>query len=493
MQLPSLRSVWLIGAGFTLVPLFLGLISLWHLKRSSRLVTSGPLLLALQEVKEQLGMTCSVQLLDSRKRCMPMTWGILKPTILLPSQAHRWSSNRLRIVLMHELAHFRRRDCLTQLLAQIARAAYWFNPLTWLAARQLRTLQERACDDLVLNHGFHAADYAQHVLALSAGYRSPAYAVGLASAMARPSKLEKRVLSILDPCQNRRPLPHGLIRIAAVATSTVLALLSVIQFDANAAGQQAVQTPTESAQSTSDDGQPTDRANALADLRAKITEQYVTAVDEKEIIQGAIKGMVEALDDPHSGYLTPEMVAEMEKQISGAIVGIGAQLETHDGQIRVVTPLENSPALNAGVQPGDIILQIDGTPTTGIELTDAVKRIVGQQGTTVRLNIRRDGGQDLELNITRGPVQVPTVKGFQRGPDNRWSFLLDPAHKIGYVQVSQLGSTTPQELRAAVRVAAGAGVEGIDPGPQVLSWWCPRFGNRRSKTVPIRGNHRIAP
>ena len=324
MQLPSLRFFWLIGAGLTLVPLFLGLISLWHLKRSSRLVTCGPLLLALQEVKEQLGMTCSVQLLDSRKRCMPMTWGILKPTILLPSRAHRWSSNRLRIVLMHELAHFRRRDCLTQLLAQIARAVYWFNPLTWLAARQLRTLQERACDDLVLNHGFHAADYAQHVLALSAGYRSPAYAVGLASAVARPSKLETRVLSILDPCQNRRPLSHGLIRIATVAISTVLALLSVIQFDANAAGQQAVQTPNESTQSTSDDGQATERANALADLRAKITEQYVTAVDEKEIIQGAIKGMVEALDDPHSGYLTAEMVAEMEKQIAGAIVGIGA-------------------------------------------------------------------------------------------------------------------------------------------------------------------------
>ena len=133
----------------------------------------------------------------------------------------------------------------------------------------------------------------------------------------------------------------------------------------------------------------------------------------------------------------------------------------HDGQVRVVTPLENSPALNAGVQPGDIILQIDGTPTTGIELTDAVKRIVGQQGTTVRLNIRRDGEQELELNITRGPVQVPTVNGFQRGPDNRWSFLLDPAHKIGYVQVSQLGRTTPRELRAAVESLQAQGLKGL--------------------------------
>jgi carboxyl-terminal processing protease len=199
----------------------------------------------------------------------------------------------------------------------------------------------------------------------------------------------------------------------------------------------------------------------LAELRAKITEQYLTPVDVKLIEQGAIKGMIAALDDPYSDYLTPDMVAEMEKQIRGTLVGIGAHLEKHDGQIRVVTPLEDSPALKAGLQPGDVILQIDGKPTAGIELTEAVKRIVGQQGTVVRLNIGREGVQEVEINVTRDSIKVPTVSGFQRRPDNHWSYFLDPDQKIGYVQLAQLGAATPQELRAALESLKAQGLKGL--------------------------------
>jgi carboxyl-terminal processing protease len=461
VRMPSLKDIWLAGACLTLVPLLLAVMSLRRLARCSRLVTRGPLFVGLQDVKDQLGIKCSVRLLVSRSRSMPMTWGILRPTILLPVHANRWTQSRLRVVLMHELAHFQRRDCLTQLLSQIARAIYWYNPLVWLAERQLRVLQERACDDLVLNCGFNAADYAQHVLAISAGYRSPKRSLGLASAMARASKLETRLLLILNPSQNRQSLPVRRIGIAAVMTIAALGLLSTVSFDANAAGQLAVQNETGSAQSAAANRQSDDGENDLADLQAKIATQYLTAVDEKQIVQGAIKGMVDALDDPYSGYLTPEMVADIEQQIRGSLVGIGAQLEMHEGQIRVVTPLEDSPALKAGVQTGDTILQIDGTSTAGMELTDAVKRIVGPQGTQVRLKLGRENGQEVELNIARNTVQVATVKGFQRGPDDRWSFLLDPVHKIGYAQVSQLGSTTPQELRTAIQALKEQGLQGL--------------------------------
>ena len=121
-EFPFFLAVWLFGACLALMPAGLGLLSLWRLGRTARLVNSGPLATALRQLMNQLGMNCSVRLLESRTRTMPMTWGIWRPTILLPDEARHWTSDRLRIVLLHELAHIQRRDCLTQMLAQFARA-----------------------------------------------------------------------------------------------------------------------------------------------------------------------------------------------------------------------------------------------------------------------------------------------------------------------------------------------------------------------------------
>ena len=211
---------------------------------------------------------------------MPMTWGIWRPSILLPHEANRWSQNRLRIVLLHELAHCQRRDCLTRLLAQIARAVYWFNPIAWVAERQLRILQEQACDDLVLSRGLDAADYADQLLAISAGCPSRRWAAGLALAMARTSNLERRLSMILDPHQNRQPLPPRWSRLTAGAIVALLAVVSVARFEASTATAKETAQDT---QSTPSAGQTSDHAQALADLRAKIAEQYYTSVDEKEI------------------------------------------------------------------------------------------------------------------------------------------------------------------------------------------------------------------
>jgi carboxyl-terminal processing protease len=457
-RLPWQLVVWMMGACVVVAPAALGLASLWRLARTSRIVTGGPLLVALRQAQEQLGVSQSVRLLETTERSMPMTWGIWRPTILLPQQANRWSQERVRIVLLHELAHCQRRDCLTRLVAQLARAVHWFNPLMWLAERQLRLLQEQACDDLVLSRGFDAADYADQLLAISASCRSRRWATGLALAMARTSNLERRLSMILDPLQKRQPLPRRWSGLAASAAIVALATLSSVRFEARAA---AIKDTTQDAQSAPAAGRTTDHAQALAELKAKIAEQYYTSVDDNEMVQGAIRGMVSALDDPYSDYLTAEMLADIERQIGGTLVGIGAQLEMHEGKIRVVTPLENSPALKAGVRPGDVILQIDGQTTAGIELPEAVKRIVGQQGSSVRLKLGRQGGEEIELNVTRGPIQLQTVKGFQRASDNRWVFLLDPAQKIGYAQVAQLANNTPQELRAAIESMKGQGLGGL--------------------------------
>ena len=155
-----------------------------------------------------------------------MAWGIFRSSVLMPADADTWPAHRLRVVLLHELAHVKRRDCLTHLVAQIACAAYWFNPLAWMAARRLRTERERACDDLVLASGTRGSDYADQLLDIARVMRAgrfPAVLAGASLAMAQRSQLEGRLMAILDPSVPRR----GLTRARALAAAVVFALLIV--------------------------------------------------------------------------------------------------------------------------------------------------------------------------------------------------------------------------------------------------------------------------
>lgn len=155
---------------------------------------------------------------------MPLCWGIWNPVVLLPDDADQWSAEWRRIVLLHELAHVKRRDCLTQFLAQVACAIYWFNPLIWLAARRLRFEREIACDDYVLQSGTRASDYARHLLEYADIMNAGGYPAGLAglpspaAAGIACSQLENRVRSILDPAVRRKSLsPRARIIIFTVA------------------------------------------------------------------------------------------------------------------------------------------------------------------------------------------------------------------------------------------------------------------------------------
>lgn len=172
--------------------------------------------------RRDTGVTGAVRLLRSIDRTMPMAFGVLKPTVLIPSVADTWSADRRRAVLLHELAHIARRDCLTQLVTRIACALYWPHPGTWLIARRLRAEREVACDDRVLTIGTAAPDYAQHLLELAyslGGYRAPALVVS----MARPKQLEGRMLAVLDHARNRTT-PAVRLRVAASLVAGLIVL-----------------------------------------------------------------------------------------------------------------------------------------------------------------------------------------------------------------------------------------------------------------------------
>ena len=217
----ALVAIWLVGVGAVLARLGIGLVAVQWIRRRATPVLDAPWLALAVDLAAGLGITQRVTFLESRSATMPMAFGIFKPAVLMPADAVRWPVERLRIVLLHELAHVRRRDCLTHTVAQVACAIYWFNPLAWVAARRIRAERERACDDLVLAYGTRGSDYAEELLEIARVMRAgrfPAFVTGATLAMAHRTQLEGRLIAILDPKLPRSGVSRrrGLVAVATV-------------------------------------------------------------------------------------------------------------------------------------------------------------------------------------------------------------------------------------------------------------------------------------
>jgi beta-lactamase regulating signal transducer with metallopeptidase domain len=158
----------------------------------------------VDSLRSSLGIGRPVELRFADRSLMPMTWGSVRPRILLPGDARGWDEERARIVLLHELAHVARRDSLSRAAASVVSAIYWFNPAIWYAARQMRREQEHACDDLVLSRGAKAGPYARNLLEAARAFRTPPAISGFCVAMASKSELERRLTAIVRSGSRRR-------------------------------------------------------------------------------------------------------------------------------------------------------------------------------------------------------------------------------------------------------------------------------------------------
>jgi beta-lactamase regulating signal transducer with metallopeptidase domain len=220
--------IW--SAGFLLVMLRLlaGTCRVWRIARRAEPLIDSYWARLLDEQTAELGLNNRIRILKSRGVNMPMTWGAFRPVVLLPLDADDWSEECSRIVLLHELAHIKRRDCLTQMLAQMACALHWFNPLVWSAAKRLRVERELACDDQVLEVGTRASDYASYLVAIASSCEANLFASPTTVGMAC-SQLESRVVSILNPDIRRRGLNRLRIIIAAILSVAFIVPLSILQ------------------------------------------------------------------------------------------------------------------------------------------------------------------------------------------------------------------------------------------------------------------------
>jgi beta-lactamase regulating signal transducer with metallopeptidase domain len=197
---------WALVAAGLLLRLLRDVGRLTRLARRSAAVTDVSWRRLVVDCASAARVTRPVRLLTSEETDVPLTWGLLRPVVLLGPDHAEWSAERRRLVLSHEFAHVARWDSATQLAAQIVCALYWFNPLVWLAARALRTERERACDDRVLAAGARASAYAGELLEI-ARTSLRLERSGVALAMARRSELEGRLLAILNP-RLRRDAPR---------------------------------------------------------------------------------------------------------------------------------------------------------------------------------------------------------------------------------------------------------------------------------------------
>ncbi|MGA1191614.1 MAG: S41 family peptidase [Bdellovibrionota bacterium] len=177
----------------------------------------------------------------------------------------------------------------------------------------------------------------------------------------------------------------------------------------------------------------------FTDVLSIVERDYVREVQGDELVQGAIKGMLTALD-PHSGYLEPEFYQDLRVQTKGEFGGLGIEITIRDGLLVVVAPMEGSPAEKAGILAGDKIVKIEGSFTKEFSLVDAVKRLRGPKGTPIEISVLREGYDDLiDVKIVRDRITVKSVR----------HRLLEPG--FGYVRVSQFVESTADDLQESLR------------------------------------------
>ncbi len=234
-----------------------------------------------------------------------------------------------------------------------------------------------------------------------------------------------------------------------------------------------------------DDAKPTPAAPALtkdeeyyrlmeilADTFEQIERNYVKEVDRRKLVEAAIRGMLEPLEDPYSNYISPDELGQFTQVIEQEFGGIGIQVELDPvhHRLTVTSPLPGSPAHKAGIKAGDMILDIEGKTTNGMTLEDAVKLMKGPIGESVKVNVRHLDMKTEQLTVTRAKIQLKTVLGDVYRPDGTWDFMLDKEKKIGYIRLTSFSRETTSELKKALDELVKQGMTALvldlrnDPG-----------------------------
>ena len=184
---------------------------------------------------------------------------------------------------------------------------------------------------------------------------------------------------------------------------------------------------------------PLDELRTFTEVFAKIKNDYVEKVDDKSLLENAIRGMLEGLD-PHSSYLDKDAYSDLQEGTSGEFGGLGIEVGMENGFVKVISPIDDTPAARAGIMAGDLIIRLDETPVKGMSLNDAVKEMRGKPNTDIVLTILRDGEEKpLKITLTRAIIKVKSVR----------SRTLEPG--FGYVRISNFQLHTAEDLEKELK------------------------------------------
>ncbi len=191
----------------------------------------------------------------------------------------------------------------------------------------------------------------------------------------------------------------------------------------------------------------------LASAIGEIDDKFVREVDERDLFEGAMKGMVQKLD-PYSGYISPKELAAFDEELGQEFGGIGIVVEVNrvTKRLTVLSPLPDTPAYAAGMRAGDQILAIDGKNTEGFQIFDAVDLMRGEPGSKLIVTVLHAGDDEtIDMELERAIIPVASVLGDVRNPDGTWQFQLESHPEIGYVRLASFGEKTAEELRVTLQ------------------------------------------
>ncbi|MGH9160153.1 MAG: M56 family metallopeptidase [Vicinamibacteraceae bacterium] len=418
------------AAGLLVMLMHLG-IQRWSVRQLARRtsdVRDPEWMRLLTECAASMGVLRPLRLLRSRERSMPMTFGTRHPTILIPAVADTWSVDRRRAVVLHEMAHVTRYDCLTQRLAFAACALYWFHPVVWYVARRLRVERELACDDRVIAAGTPAREYAGHLLEIAYAldrHRAPALAVS----MARPSQLEGRMLAVLDVARNRC-VPALRARLAGTAVAA------------------AVLLPLASATTTVDAADPqADRIPAAAVVKAVPAQHQTTAP---------------------SSMANEPLLESAQRVVRAGAAAMGVPQDELPGTWEI-RPADRKGMVHLRLVEGD---SSSGSTMAIAQLEGLTAAQLGGADGPVQFRLRRDAGTFTFDGVMRRGVGAGTFsftpdprfpeelakRGFAR-PDAREQYQM-ARHDVGYAFLDELNAQGYAKLDTSELVRAGQ--HGVD-------------------------------
>jgi carboxyl-terminal processing protease len=196
----------------------------------------------------------------------------------------------------------------------------------------------------------------------------------------------------------------------------------------------------------------------------EIEENFIKEVEPRDIFDAGLAGIADALDDPHTKYVAPEEYSDFKQDLAQEFGGIGVNVLWDEPRktLKIASPLPGTPAFEAKLRPGDLILEVDGVSIVGEPMDQAVSRIKGKPGTTIRLKVLHDGQSDpQEYTLTRAEIQVPAVLGDRMDADGKSLFLLEDEQGLAHIRLMKFGEKTITELKAAMDQLTAQGLKGL--------------------------------